>query len=81
MTRLGDSVDATGRLQEDAMQRVFATLARYRELIDEHGATATTAVLTSAVRDAANGADVHRHACASASASTPARSAARRRPP
>ena len=39
------------------MQRVFDTLARYRELIDEHGATATTAVLTSAVRDAANGAD------------------------
>ena len=57
MTRLGDRVDATGRLQDDAMQRVFQTLARFRELIDEHGATACTAVLTSAVRDAANGAD------------------------
>jgi exopolyphosphatase / guanosine-5'-triphosphate,3'-diphosphate pyrophosphatase len=55
VTRLGARVDATGRLQEDAMQRVFDTLARFRELIDEHGATATTAVLTSAVRDAANG--------------------------
>ena len=57
VTRLGDRVDATGRLQDDAMQRVFQTLARFRELIDEHGATACTAVLTSAVRDAANGAD------------------------
>jgi len=55
VTRLGARVDATGRLQEDAMQRVFDTLARMRELIGEHGATATTAVLTSAVRDAANG--------------------------
>jgi len=55
VTRLGAGVDATGRLQDDAMQRVFDTLARFRELIDEHGATATTAVLTSAVRDAANG--------------------------
>ena len=55
VTRLGAGVDATGRLQDDAMQRVFDTLARFRELIDEHGAAATTAVLTSAVRDAANG--------------------------
>ena len=55
VTRLGARVDATGRLQEDAMQRVFDTLARMRELIGEHRATATTAVLTSAVRDAANG--------------------------
>ena len=57
VTRLGARVDATGRLQDDAMQRVFDTLAHHRELIDEHGVTATTAVLTSAVRDAANGAD------------------------
>ena len=56
VTRLGDRVDATGRLQDDAMQRVFETLARFRGLIDGHGATACTAVLTSAVRDAANGA-------------------------
>ncbi len=57
VTRLGDRTDATGRLQDDAMQRVFEALQRYRELIDEHGATAATAVLTSAVRDAANGAE------------------------
>jgi exopolyphosphatase/guanosine-5'-triphosphate,3'-diphosphate pyrophosphatase len=56
VTRLGEGVDASGRLADAPMQRVFATLGRYRELIDELGATATTAVLTSAVRDAANGA-------------------------
>jgi exopolyphosphatase / guanosine-5'-triphosphate,3'-diphosphate pyrophosphatase len=56
VTRLGDRVDATGRLSDEAMDRVFDTLAHYRELIDRHGARATTAVLTSAVRDAANGA-------------------------
>ena len=56
VTRLGDRVDATGRLQDDAIERVCQTLKHYRGLIDEHGATATTAVLTSAVRDATNGA-------------------------
>jgi len=55
VTRLGAQVDATGRLQEDAMQRVFDTLERYRELIDEQDVIAVTAVLTSAVRDAGNG--------------------------
>ena len=57
VTRLGDKVDARGRLQDDAIGRVFDTLAHFRTLIDEHGAAATTAVLTSAVRDADNGAD------------------------
>jgi exopolyphosphatase/guanosine-5'-triphosphate,3'-diphosphate pyrophosphatase len=57
VTRLGDRVDRTGRLADDAMGRVLATLAEYRECIDHHGAGTTVAVLTSAVRDAANGAD------------------------
>jgi exopolyphosphatase/guanosine-5'-triphosphate,3'-diphosphate pyrophosphatase len=56
VTRLGQGVDANGTLAPEAMERVFTTLAGYRELIDEHEAHATTAVLTSAVRDAANGA-------------------------
>jgi len=56
VTRLGEGVDASGRLADEPMQRVFDALERYRNAIDEHGATATTAVLTSAVRDAANGA-------------------------
>ena len=56
VTRLGEGVDATGRLGEAPMQRVFDVLERYRAAIDEHGTTRTTAVLTSAVRDATNGA-------------------------
>jgi exopolyphosphatase/guanosine-5'-triphosphate,3'-diphosphate pyrophosphatase len=55
VTRLGAGVDADGRLSEDAMARVFATLDEYRELIDRDGAEQTIAVLTSAVREAANG--------------------------
>ena len=46
-----------GRLGDAPMQRVFDVLERYRAKIDEHGATRTIAVLTSAVRDAANGAE------------------------
>ena len=56
VTRLGHGVDASGSLDDDAMQRVFDTLADYRAAIDRLGATANLAVLTSAVRDAANGA-------------------------
>jgi exopolyphosphatase / guanosine-5'-triphosphate,3'-diphosphate pyrophosphatase len=57
VTRLGQGVDRTGVLAGEAMERVFATLTEYRRLIDEHRAVATTAVLTSAVRDARNGAE------------------------
>jgi exopolyphosphatase/guanosine-5'-triphosphate,3'-diphosphate pyrophosphatase len=39
------------------MQRVFDTLQAYHAAIEERGCDATTGVLTSAVRDAANGAE------------------------
>jgi exopolyphosphatase/guanosine-5'-triphosphate,3'-diphosphate pyrophosphatase len=56
VTRLGQGVDASGTLAPEAMQRVFTTLDEYRSLIDDHEAGGhTVAVLTSAVRDAANG--------------------------
>jgi len=55
VTRLGSGVDADGRLREDAMERVYSTLADFRELIDRHHCDTALAVLTSAVRDAANG--------------------------
>ena len=55
VTRLGAGVDADGRLRDDAMQRVYTTLDGYTAEIDEHGAQAAVAVLTSAVRDSANG--------------------------
>ncbi len=57
VTRLGQGVDATGALSQEAMDRVFAVLEDYRAKIDAHGVEATTAVLTSAVRDASNGAE------------------------
>jgi exopolyphosphatase/guanosine-5'-triphosphate,3'-diphosphate pyrophosphatase len=55
VTRLGSGVDKDGRLRDDAMERVFKTLAEYTEKIDGHGADKRVAVLTSAVRDSANG--------------------------
>jgi exopolyphosphatase / guanosine-5'-triphosphate,3'-diphosphate pyrophosphatase len=55
VTRLGDGVDTTGRLSEEALGRVERTLADYRGAVEELGAEVTIGVLTSAVRDAANG--------------------------
>ncbi len=55
VTRLGSGVDADGRLREDAMQRTFSALDGYKAEIDEHDCRAAVAVLTSAVRDSANG--------------------------
>jgi exopolyphosphatase/guanosine-5'-triphosphate,3'-diphosphate pyrophosphatase len=55
ITRLGAGVDADGRLSEEAMERVYAVLDEYGKLIERHGADRAVAVLTSAVRDAANG--------------------------
>jgi exopolyphosphatase/guanosine-5'-triphosphate,3'-diphosphate pyrophosphatase len=60
VTRLGERVDATGRLADGAMERVYATLGEYRELIDRHGADQVVAVATSAVRDSENGEDFRR---------------------
>jgi exopolyphosphatase / guanosine-5'-triphosphate,3'-diphosphate pyrophosphatase len=54
VTRLGEGVDATGRLGEEPQQRVFAALDEYAPAVNE--ADLRTAVMTSAVRDAANGA-------------------------
>ncbi len=55
VTRLGQGVDAEGRLSEAAVERVMGVLRSYRSAIDEHDCEANLAVLTSAVRDAANG--------------------------
>jgi exopolyphosphatase/guanosine-5'-triphosphate,3'-diphosphate pyrophosphatase len=56
ITTLGEGLDATGRLADSAMERVTAAVAEYREAIDALGAEWTTAVATSAMRDAENGA-------------------------
>jgi len=55
VTRLGSGVDRDGRLAEDAMQRVHDVLAGYHKEIESYGCESAVAVLTSAVRDSANG--------------------------
>jgi exopolyphosphatase/guanosine-5'-triphosphate,3'-diphosphate pyrophosphatase len=55
VTRLGQGVDANGRLSDEAIERVCTALDVYRELIARHHVDSAIAVLTSAVRDAANG--------------------------
>jgi exopolyphosphatase/guanosine-5'-triphosphate,3'-diphosphate pyrophosphatase len=59
VTRLGAGVDHDGRLAEESIARVFATLDAYTQAMDDAGVPpdARPAVLTSAVRDAANGAE------------------------
>ena len=54
ITTLGRGVDASGRLEEEAVGRVVEAIAGYREAIDSEGVERTVAVATSAVRDAAN---------------------------
>src|SRR3954447_10267952 len=55
VTRLGQGVDSTGRLADEAVARVFRVLEEYRGLIDENGAESVVALATSAVRDSENG--------------------------
>jgi exopolyphosphatase/guanosine-5'-triphosphate,3'-diphosphate pyrophosphatase len=56
VTRLGQGVDHSGELHPDAIARVYAALDTYKKLIDDNNVETTTGVLTSAVRDARNGA-------------------------
>jgi exopolyphosphatase / guanosine-5'-triphosphate,3'-diphosphate pyrophosphatase len=59
ITRLGQDVDATGKLADEAMDRVAEAIAGYREVIDRVGADKVIAVATSAMRDSQNGPDFH----------------------
>ena len=54
IVRLGQGVDATGRLAADALERTFAACDEYAELIEDLGATEVRFVATSATRDASN---------------------------
>jgi exopolyphosphatase / guanosine-5'-triphosphate,3'-diphosphate pyrophosphatase len=60
VTRLGQGVDSSGRLADEAIERVLDVLAEYRRVIDDLGAERVVAVATSAVRDAENGAEFQR---------------------
>ena len=55
VTRLGQGVEATGRLADDAIARVSEALAVYREVLDRLAVERVVAVATSAMRDAENG--------------------------
>ena len=57
MVRLGQGVDATGRLADEALERAFAAIDEYAVLLAEHGVPPDRVrfCATSATRDAANG--------------------------
>ena len=57
ITRLGQGVDATGRLAPEAIERTLAVLREYRGVMDRHGVKRARMTATSAARDAANRAD------------------------
>jgi exopolyphosphatase / guanosine-5'-triphosphate,3'-diphosphate pyrophosphatase len=57
IVRLGQGVDATGRLAEDALARTLRALTGYAGIVAAAGATAVRMVATSSTRDAANAAE------------------------
>lgn len=54
ITRLGQGVDANGRLADEAVARTIAVLHEYRAVLDRHGVERLRITATSAARDAAN---------------------------
>ncbi len=57
ITRLGQGVDASGRLALEAIDRCLSVLGEYRQVMDRLGVGRGRLAATSAARDAANGAD------------------------
>lgn len=55
ITRLGQGVDSSGVLSDDAIDRCLSVLAEYRQVMDRVGVVRTRLVATSAARDASNG--------------------------
>ncbi len=54
MVRLGQGVDASGRLSDEALERVFSAVDEYATLVDDHQVEAIRFCATSAARDADN---------------------------
>jgi exopolyphosphatase / guanosine-5'-triphosphate,3'-diphosphate pyrophosphatase len=54
ITRLGQGVDSTGRLSQEALRRTLTTIADYMAACGEYGVGAVRVTGTSAVRDARN---------------------------
>ena len=57
MVRLGQDVDRTGRLADEALARTFAAIDEYAALIDQYEVARIRFCATSATRDAANAED------------------------
>jgi exopolyphosphatase/guanosine-5'-triphosphate,3'-diphosphate pyrophosphatase len=57
IVRLGQHVDRTGRLADEALERVFAACDEYALVVDSHSVDALRFVATSAARDAENSHD------------------------
>jgi exopolyphosphatase / guanosine-5'-triphosphate,3'-diphosphate pyrophosphatase len=57
IVRLGQGVDATGRLAPEALERTFRVLTEYATTITDSGARSIRMVATSASRDASNADD------------------------
>jgi exopolyphosphatase / guanosine-5'-triphosphate,3'-diphosphate pyrophosphatase len=55
MVRLGQGVDRSGRISEEALARAFAAVDEYAALIREHDVSRIRFCATSATRDATNG--------------------------
>jgi exopolyphosphatase/guanosine-5'-triphosphate,3'-diphosphate pyrophosphatase len=55
ITRLGEGVHCSGRLNEKAMQRTLETLCLFLSAAQDHGADRIAGAATSAVRSASNG--------------------------
>ena len=55
ITRLGQGVDATGRLAPDAVERCLVVLREFRGVMDRLGVRRGRLAATSAARDASNG--------------------------
>ncbi len=57
MVRLGQDVDRTGRLADEALERTFAAVDEYAAIVATHDVDAIRFCATSAARDAGNGAE------------------------
>ena len=54
IVRLGQGVDATGRLADEALVRVFAAIDEYAAILDSHDISRVRFCATSATRDSSN---------------------------
>ena len=62
ITRLGEGVERTGRLADEAIRRTLDALEEFRRLMDRHRVVRARATATSAARDAENAAEFARRA-------------------